>query len=87
MGHHVAGRARITIPVPGPANFLRGVVNPEVADPGIQQTLAHADAGKAGADHQGIQGFGFYRFAHISMLPQSGGAFQRGLPGLCRVRR
>ena len=59
VGHHVAGGAGITVPIPGAADFRGLVKNPEVSDARIQQTFADANPGETGANDQGVEGVVF----------------------------
>jgi hypothetical protein len=55
MGHDVAGRTRVAVPVPGTPHFWSLVEDAKIIDAFVQQTLAHANAGKTGANDKCIQ--------------------------------
>jgi hypothetical protein len=50
VGHHVAGRARVAVPVPGPAHVGAALDDPDALDPLLAQARGGQERGEAAAD-------------------------------------
>ncbi len=58
VGRDVAHEPGVGVVMPGPADGVGRLHDPEVGDAGATKVIAEAHAGQARADHEHMQGFG-----------------------------